>query len=336
MPIPKRRKGESVDDFLSRGHRALADEYPDPKQRYAVLMRQVRKSDLLDQLVQGVGVEREHTDDPLEAARIALDHLGEDPFYYTKLAALEGKPKVLDGMAQSMLELGYKGDGMDDGVRKAIEGVKVLARAVRKVAYEEGHVSHRSDGDYQKKGGEWQKLPASARQGQAGGAPATEPAKLTPEEFDQMWNMSIKRIRENFPPEKVHAYQEAAKKKRQAHMEELRAKYGEPEKVHVKTEGEMNAEQFARASGRAPGVAHARAMAYERGPKREELDSLDGSGPDEVAEFFKSYPEYDGPIPEGEDEDGNPYNARASDGILYWNDNYDSWNEEDDEDDEED
>ena len=38
-----------------------------------------------DQLEKGVEVEMEHTNDNKESERIALDHLDEDPMYYTKL-----------------------------------------------------------------------------------------------------------------------------------------------------------------------------------------------------------------------------------------------------------
>ena len=40
------------------------------------------------ELVMGIRVEMEHTDDPKEAAKIALQHLAEDPKYYSKLATL--------------------------------------------------------------------------------------------------------------------------------------------------------------------------------------------------------------------------------------------------------
>jgi len=40
------------------------------------------------ELKMGIEVEMEHTDDPKEAAKIALQHLAEDPEYYTKLASL--------------------------------------------------------------------------------------------------------------------------------------------------------------------------------------------------------------------------------------------------------
>jgi hypothetical protein len=41
-----------------------------------------------EELRMGIKVEMEHTNDPKEAARIALQHLAEDPKYYTKLASL--------------------------------------------------------------------------------------------------------------------------------------------------------------------------------------------------------------------------------------------------------
>jgi hypothetical protein len=39
-----------------------------------------------EELKKGIEVEKEHTDDPVKAEEIALDHLAEDPHYYTKLA----------------------------------------------------------------------------------------------------------------------------------------------------------------------------------------------------------------------------------------------------------
>jgi len=43
------------------------------------------------QLKQGIKVEMEHTDDPAKAKEIAMDHLEEDPRYYTHLAEMERK-----------------------------------------------------------------------------------------------------------------------------------------------------------------------------------------------------------------------------------------------------
>ncbi len=41
-----------------------------------------------DELKMGIEVEREHTDNPKIAERIALDHLAEDEHYYSKLKTL--------------------------------------------------------------------------------------------------------------------------------------------------------------------------------------------------------------------------------------------------------
>jgi len=53
-----------------------------------------------EELKKGIEVEKEHTNDPKIALKIALDHLAEDPKYYTKLATLgleEGDPKIGTG-----------------------------------------------------------------------------------------------------------------------------------------------------------------------------------------------------------------------------------------------
>jgi len=48
-------------------------------------------SHLEDQLLMGMEVEMEHTNDELIAREIAMDHLAEDPNYYTKLKKIEEK-----------------------------------------------------------------------------------------------------------------------------------------------------------------------------------------------------------------------------------------------------
>lgn len=50
------------------------------------LQSQIKVVNRLIQLVAGIAVEKEHTNDPHKAEKIALDHLGENPKYYTKLA----------------------------------------------------------------------------------------------------------------------------------------------------------------------------------------------------------------------------------------------------------
>ena len=49
----------------------------------------VSKNQILKQLKMGIKVEMEHTDDPKKAAEIALDHIKENPEYYTKLKTIE-------------------------------------------------------------------------------------------------------------------------------------------------------------------------------------------------------------------------------------------------------
>ena len=51
----------------------------------------VKIENLTDQFLQGVKVEEEHTKNRKEAIEIALDHLAEDPIYYTKLKKVESK-----------------------------------------------------------------------------------------------------------------------------------------------------------------------------------------------------------------------------------------------------
>jgi len=49
------------------------------------------------QLEMGMKVETEHTDDLTVAKKIAMDHLNEDPHYYTKLAKMEGQGENEEG-----------------------------------------------------------------------------------------------------------------------------------------------------------------------------------------------------------------------------------------------
>ena len=50
-----------------------------------------------EELKKGIEVEKEHTDDPRIAMKIALDHLAEDPKYYTKLATLGLEENLNEG-----------------------------------------------------------------------------------------------------------------------------------------------------------------------------------------------------------------------------------------------
>jgi hypothetical protein len=56
----------------------------------------VTDSELKSELKKGIKVEQEHTSNVKTAARIALDHLFEDPKYYTKLAKLKLENTILN------------------------------------------------------------------------------------------------------------------------------------------------------------------------------------------------------------------------------------------------
>ncbi|MFA5366472.1 MAG: DUF5661 family protein [Dehalococcoidia bacterium] len=64
----------------------------------------------LDQLAMGVDVEMEHTDDPMKAFEIAMDHLAEFPDYYTRLKQMEDQAKS------------EKGGGEGDSEEKPTDG----------------------------------------------------------------------------------------------------------------------------------------------------------------------------------------------------------------------
>jgi hypothetical protein len=49
----------------------------------------VQPQHIADQLKKGIHVEHEHTNDVRKAAEIAMDHLVEDPDYYTKLKTID-------------------------------------------------------------------------------------------------------------------------------------------------------------------------------------------------------------------------------------------------------
>ena len=70
LPVGKLAKGMSLSEVAAK-HNLTAD-------------------DLKSELVLGIETEKEHTDNPEIARAIALDHLFEDPKYYTKLKQMEG------------------------------------------------------------------------------------------------------------------------------------------------------------------------------------------------------------------------------------------------------
>lgn len=79
---------ERVADFVRRARQA---DRPVPRSGGLADGRRPSEFDL-DALVQGTGVELEHTDDLGRAMRIAMDHLVEDDAYYQKLAIIESNP----------------------------------------------------------------------------------------------------------------------------------------------------------------------------------------------------------------------------------------------------
>jgi hypothetical protein len=60
------------------------------------------------QLKKGIKIEHEHTKDPTTAKKIAMDHLFEDPDYYTKLAKVVEK-NIHDPVRPGILKRQIKG-----------------------------------------------------------------------------------------------------------------------------------------------------------------------------------------------------------------------------------
>ena len=56
----------------------------DIAKKHKVKLQTIKK-----ELMMGLKVEKEHTDSKLTAKKIAMDHLVEDPYYYTKLKKME-------------------------------------------------------------------------------------------------------------------------------------------------------------------------------------------------------------------------------------------------------
>ena len=79
----------------------------------------VSLEDITNQLEMGLKVEMEHTEDMDVAKKIALDHLAEDPHYYTKLAKMEGKGENEERRLDPKCWSGYHkaGTKLKSGVR---------------------------------------------------------------------------------------------------------------------------------------------------------------------------------------------------------------------------
>ena len=74
-----------------------------------------------EELKKGIEVEKEHTDNPKVAMKIALDHLDEDPKYYTKLATLGLEERISFKPEFSKDEVEFIEDEVDDKMRPEID-----------------------------------------------------------------------------------------------------------------------------------------------------------------------------------------------------------------------
>jgi len=76
-----------------------------------------------DQLSMGIAVEMEHTDDPKLAREIAMDHLKEDPKYYTKLKEVEKYDRV-EVSPDGKRELDYGVEPLDKDPKSRWQKIK--------------------------------------------------------------------------------------------------------------------------------------------------------------------------------------------------------------------
>lgn len=239
-------------------------------------------------------------------------------------------------------------------VEKALASAALAAHAlVLKAGKPVGTVSHRKDGDYVKAGeGDWRRKPGNDG-GKAGYADS--------QEMSAREGAYGEARRNGASHEEGQAAADAAVSQpptyRKAGWSELKQLSGGNEgvayAVHDVVNNGMSLEEALdnqNMYGDRPDIVRAQekvkaVLSQLEEPEapaqdpRERLSALEGANADEVLSFFEANPDlsdYDGPVPEGDDEDGNSYNARASDGSLYWNDNYDSWDPENDEEEDED
>ena len=83
-------KRSVMEQAIIEGGHSLDDlDNPTPTIAELVKMHGVPAKVILDQLTQGIEAEYEHTSDFEVAKQIAMDHLGEDPYYYDKLKFIE-------------------------------------------------------------------------------------------------------------------------------------------------------------------------------------------------------------------------------------------------------
>lgn len=85
-------KASATTEKRQRVYKALFSKLPSPLSDKVEINEVIEPADPSEvdpkELKMGIRVEMEHTDDPKEAQHIALQHLAEDPKYYSKLATL--------------------------------------------------------------------------------------------------------------------------------------------------------------------------------------------------------------------------------------------------------
>jgi hypothetical protein len=90
-----------------------------------------------DELRMGIRVEMEHTDDPEKAKKIALDHLAENPFYYTQLKLSGVDTKATPSKEKKTIEKKKDETEMVDKANqmktpKGVEKIKASANKAKK------------------------------------------------------------------------------------------------------------------------------------------------------------------------------------------------------------
>jgi 8-oxo-dGTP pyrophosphatase MutT (NUDIX family)/cell division septation protein DedD len=137
-----------------------------------------------DELSRGIEVEREHTDDPKVARKIALDHLREDPEYYTKLkaAGIKGESiRVWTSRFRSILEKAQKLSQKASSVGKhqvtGGVGAEPDARALPGTSLKAPEKQKQIDGGIKKQDTEFTRSKTLSDPGEEGGARSVEKAR---------------------------------------------------------------------------------------------------------------------------------------------------------------
>jgi hypothetical protein len=87
----------------------------------------VNVSDLVDEFKKGIKVEMEHTTDVKVAKEISLDHLFEDPKYYTKLSSVETPTSIKESNSKEISDIAALTSTRSDAVQKFIDNNKLNA-----------------------------------------------------------------------------------------------------------------------------------------------------------------------------------------------------------------